>query len=75
MAKDQKDQKPKKERRFHPVRFLKEVAAELKKVSWPTRKDLVSYTVAVIVFVILLSVVIGALDFIFLQGFNLIVGT
>ena len=73
MAKDQKDQKPKKERRFHPIRFLKEVAAELKKVTWPTRKDLVSYTIAVIVFVILISVVVGILDFVFQQGFLLIV--
>ena len=73
MAKDQKDQKPKKERRFHPIRFLKEVVAELKKVTWPTRKDLVSYTIAVIVFVVLISVVVGVLDFVFQQGFLLIV--
>ncbi len=73
MAKDQKDQKPKKERRFHPIRFLKEVVAELKKVTWPTRKDLVSYTIAVIVFVVLISAVVGILDFVFQQGFLLIV--
>ncbi len=73
MAKDQKDQKPKKEHRFHPIRFLKEVVAELKKVTWPTRKDLVNYTVAVIVFVVLISVVVGILDFVFQQGFLLIV--
>jgi preprotein translocase subunit SecE len=73
MAKDQKDQKPKKERRFHPIRFLKEVAAELKKVTWPSRKDLVGYTLAVIVFVILLSVVVGVLDLVFQQGFLLII--
>ena len=73
MAKDQKDQKPKKERRFHPIRFLKEVVAELKKVTWPSRKDLVNYTIAVIVFVILISVVVGVLDLIFQQGFLLIV--
>ncbi len=73
MAKDQKDQKPKKERRFHPIRFLKEVAAELKKVTWPTRKDLINYTIAVIVFVILISAVVGVLDLVFQQGFLLIV--
>ncbi len=73
MAKDQKEQKPKKERRFHPIRFMKEVVAELKKVTWPSRKDLVSYTVAVIVFVVLISAVVGILDFVFQQGFLLIV--
>ena len=35
---------------------------ELKKVSWPTRKDLMSYTLIVICFMVLMGVVIGLLD-------------
>ena len=65
---------PAKERRqLHPIRFLKEVVAELKKVSWPSRKDLISYSLAVMAFVALISVVVGVLDFIFQQGFMLII--
>src|SRR5688572_29346227 len=33
------------------VRFLREVVAELRKVIWPTRRQLVTYTIVVLVFV------------------------
>ena len=33
------------------ARFLREVVAELRKVIWPTRKQLVTYTIVVLVFV------------------------
>ena len=35
---------------------------ELKKVSWPTRKDLTSNTIIVVCFMVLMGVVIGLLD-------------
>lgn len=35
---------------------------ELKKVTWPSRKDLVNYTGVVIVFMIFMAVVVGLLD-------------
>ena len=38
------------------------MAAELKKVSWPSRKDLINYSVLVIVFVVAMAVLIGLLD-------------
>lgn len=36
--------------------------AELKKVTWPTRKDLISYTSIVLVFMVIMAVVVGVLD-------------
>lgn len=39
------------------VQFLREVIAELKKVIWPTKNEWLSYTIVVLVFVV---VVIGA---------------
>ena len=33
-------------------RFLREVVAELRKVIWPTRNQMVTYTIVVIVFVV-----------------------
>ena len=33
------------------VRFFREVVAELRKVIWPTRKELLTYTAVVVVFV------------------------
>ena len=48
-----------------PVGYLKEVVRELKKVSWPSRKQTVNKTILVIVISILLAVYLGGLDFVF----------
>ncbi|GIX44057.1 MAG: preprotein translocase subunit SecE [Candidatus Hydrogenedentota bacterium] len=42
--------------------FLEEVRAELRKVTWPTRRELYGATAVVITVAILLTVGIGALD-------------
>jgi len=47
------------------IDFLKEARAELGKVTWPTRKELMESTVLVIVSVIAVSIFIGAVDFVF----------
>ncbi len=41
---------------------FKNMAAELKKVSWPTRQDLINYSIIVVAFVVALAVVVGLLD-------------
>ena len=43
-------------------KFVKDVISELKKVTWPSRKNLISYTVAVLVFVAIMMVVVYAID-------------
>ncbi len=35
---------------------------ELRKVSWPTKKDLINYTLIVIAFMVFMGVIIGLLD-------------
>jgi preprotein translocase subunit SecE len=42
--------------------FFNEVMMEVRKASWPTRKELISSTIMVIVSVLLLSVYIGVCD-------------
>lgn len=42
--------------------FLKQVVSELKKVIWPTRKQLIQYTIIVLIFVIIMVAFISALD-------------
>ena len=44
------------------ARFFREVVAELKKVTWPARKEFLSYTAAVLVFVTLFGVIIFLID-------------
>ena len=41
---------------------FKNMVAELKKVAWPSKKDLVNYSIVVIVFVVALAVIVGLLD-------------
>ncbi|MCX5699961.1 MAG: preprotein translocase subunit SecE [Candidatus Omnitrophica bacterium] len=45
-----------------PVNFLKEVKAELGKVAWSTREELISSTMVVIAVTVLLAIFIGVLD-------------
>lgn len=44
------------------TRFVREVVAELRKVIWPTRKELVTYAVVVIIFVAVILAIVGLLD-------------
>lgn len=54
--------------------FFRQVIAELRKVIWPTRKELLSYTWIVLIFVVIMGAYIGVLDFIFTKGVLFIFG-
>jgi len=54
-------------------KFLREVRAEMRKVSWPDRKELVSSTVVVVTVVVVASAFIGLIDFLFSQGLALFI--
>ncbi|MEF9894147.1 MAG: preprotein translocase subunit SecE [Clostridia bacterium] len=43
-------------------RSFKDMFAELKKVTWPTRKELINYTLVVLAFMAVMGVIIGLLD-------------
>ena len=48
--------------------FYRQVAAELRKVIWPTRKELITYTSVVLVFVFIMVTIVGIFDFAFGQA-------
>jgi len=54
-------QKNKKQRKSLG-RKIKDVIAELKKVTWPEKKDLIRYSAAVLVVVVIMAAVIGLID-------------
>ncbi|HET7235767.1 MAG TPA: preprotein translocase subunit SecE [Actinomycetota bacterium] len=54
-----------KKERTGARQFLKEVRQELKKVIWPTRRELGTYTVVVLVTVIVLTSYVFGLDVLF----------
>jgi preprotein translocase subunit SecE len=56
------------------VIFLREVVAELRKVIWPSRRNLVTYTLVVLVFVSFMVALVALLDFLVGQGVNALFG-
>lgn len=55
------------------VTYLRDSFEELKKVTWPTRKQTLNYSLAVVALSILVAVFIGALDYGFSLGFEKII--
>ena len=53
----------KKDAKVKKPGFFKEVKAEMSKVKWPSRKDMVKYSIATIVFVIFFALFFYAIDF------------
>jgi preprotein translocase subunit SecE len=54
-----------KRKRTGVRQFLKEVRLELKKVDWPSRRELVSYTIVVLATLIVTTAYVAGLDFVF----------
>jgi len=54
-------------------RWFKETAGELRKVSWPTREEALSLTRIVLIVTIIMSAILGVLDFIFARLVGLLV--
>ncbi len=46
----------------NPLQFVKEVQAELKKVTWPTRAETIKLTGVVVIISVLVALFIGGLD-------------
>ena len=55
--------KPPARRRTSPALFFRQSVAELRKVIWPTRKELVTYTTVALVFVVIMVAVVTSLDY------------
>lgn len=51
-------------------KFFRGVKAEQKKVVWPTRKELINYTIVVFLVTVFIALVIAVLDGLFAQLFN-----
>lgn len=52
--------------------FFRESKAELKKVVWPSRDDVVSSIKVVVISTIVVAVILGLLDFAFTEAFRAI---
>ena len=54
------------------ILFFKESYAELKKVVWPSRQEVVSSTWIVIISILIFAAVLGLVDFLLILGMDLI---
>jgi len=57
------------------ITFVREVVAELQKVIWPTRKELITYSTVVVVFVSVVTTVVSLLDLGFAKVILLVFGS
>ncbi|MEO6942802.1 MAG: preprotein translocase subunit SecE [Terrimesophilobacter sp.] len=55
--------------------FLRQVMVEMRKVITPTRKELISYTGVVLVFVVFMMAIVSLLDLLFGTGVGFTFGT
>lgn len=78
MAKDKKQaatREGKTKRRVGRIRqYFREVGAELKKTTWPTKKELAKYTGVVLAFVAIFAVIVGLMDLGLTELLKLIIG-
>ena len=54
---------PAKRDRTTPALFLRQIMSELRKVIWPTRRELRTYTIVALVFVLVMVVIVTSLDY------------
>jgi preprotein translocase subunit SecE len=54
---------PAKRDRITPALFVRQVIAELRKVIWPTRRELRTYTIVALVFVCVMVGIVVSLDY------------
>jgi len=55
------------------VTFFKETYLEIKRVNWPSKKDLLEYTALVIFVTVIVAAILGMLDFVFTSILNKII--
>jgi preprotein translocase subunit SecE len=61
--KSAKPGRPAKTERTTPPLFVRQVVAELHKVIWPTRKELITYTTVAMVFLVVMVGIVTSLDY------------
>jgi preprotein translocase subunit SecE len=59
---------PARRERTKPLQFVREVMAELRKVAWPTRQEVVAYSIVVLVSVVVIAAIIFAMDYVFTKA-------
>lgn len=62
------------EKKFGLINFFREVKAEFKQITWPSKQETKKNLIAVIIFTVIFILVIGGMDLIFKNLFELVFG-
>lgn len=54
------------------IQFCKECAGELRRVTWPSRSEVLDSTKIVLVSTIIVAIILGLLDWLFTTGLRLV---
>ena len=57
--------RPQNDKRTGPTEFAREVRSELRKVAWPTRSETINYSIITVVTLVVFTVLIFGLDWVF----------
>ena len=57
-----------KKQRTKPRQFFREVLAELRKVAWPTRQEVVAYSIVVLVSCVVIATLVFGMDYVFTKA-------
>ena len=55
------------------LKYIKDSMIEMKKVTWPSRKEALNYTVLIVIITIAVAIFLGSLDFIFSKILEIVV--
>ena len=70
-----RDQRPAprpQQERTKPGEFAREVRGELRKVAWPTREEVIRFSLIVLVTVVLLTIFVNIIDYLSSEGILLL---
>ncbi len=63
-----RDNRPVKSERVTPAEYVSEVRSEMGRVMWPTRREVINYTIVVMVTLAVVTGLVALLDFLFAEG-------
>jgi len=63
-----RDNRPARSERVTPLEYVGEVRSELRRVMWPTRREVINYTIVVLVTLAVVTGLVALLDYVFAEG-------
>ncbi len=64
-----RDNRPAPAERVTPAEYISEVRSEMNRVIWPSRAELINYTIVVIITFAFVTGLVALLDYLFAEGF------